>query len=342
VRITFLVPGRGLVGGIKVMGEYAGRLRARGHEVRVLYKRPARNLKRLLQWLARRRAPDALDESGCPLAGVGAFTPTAVPDGDVVVVTGLRTVLAAADLPPEKGRLVELVQGTIHMEESPEEAREAMAVPARRVAVSQHVARYLAERFGVEAAVVPNGVDHRRFYPAEPPRPPGRTIGMIYAPGPAKGTDEGFEAVARVRDRLPDARLVVFGATRPRRVPPRTEVFVRPKTSRLRTIYAGCDVWLAPSHSEGFGLPVLEAMACRVVPVATRAGGHEELIEDRVSGFLVPVGDVEVMARRVAMLLDDETLARRMADAAHLRSLAFDWETSTDRLEALLREWAEA
>ena len=41
MRITFLAPDRGLVGGVKVLGEYAGRLRARGHEVAVLYRRPA-------------------------------------------------------------------------------------------------------------------------------------------------------------------------------------------------------------------------------------------------------------------------------------------------------------
>ena len=105
MRITFLVPGRGLVGNIKVMGEYAGRLRARGHEVRVLYRRSPRNLKGLLrQWLSR-RPTDALDDSGCPLAPVRAFGPEVVPDGDVVIATGLPTVRAAAALPPQKGRL---------------------------------------------------------------------------------------------------------------------------------------------------------------------------------------------------------------------------------------------
>jgi len=341
VRITFLVPGRGLVGNIKVMGEYAGRLRARGHEVRVLYRRSPRNLKGLLrQWLSR-RPTDALDDSGCPLAPVRAFGPEVVPDGDVVIATGLPTVRAAAALPPQKGRLVHIVQGTACLEQDRDEAREVLALPAHRVAVSDHVADYLRNRFGVEATVVPNGVDHSQLYPDA--RRPGqrRTVGMIYVPGPEKGADDGFEAIRRVRDQWPDVRLVLFGAEKPRRPPPRTEVFVRPKTSRLRSIYAGCDVWLAPSHSEGFGLPVLEAMACQAVPVATRAGGHETILEDEVSGFLVPVGDVQAMAKRVGLLIDDESVLRRMADAAHQRSLLFDWDTSAERLETLLREWAE-
>ena len=337
MRITFLVPGRGLVGGIKVMGEYAGRLRARRHDVAVLYRRSARNAKRWLQRWVTRRTPDALDESGCALAGVREFTPESVPDADVIVTTGLRAVRVASALPPEKGRVVEIVQGTIHMEQHGDEARKVMALPVDRVAVSDHVAAYLERQFGIEAAVVPNGVDHTRFYNNERQFRTPRTVGMIYVAGEMKGTAEAFEAMRRVRDQWPDVRLVLYGAKRPRNVPPRTEVFVRPKPSRLRAIYAGCEIWLAPSRNEGFGLPVLEAMACDAVPVASRAGGHECIIEDEVNGFLVPVGDDEAMAKRIALLLEDEAVLRTMSEAAHERSLAFDWEVSTDALETLLK-----
>ena len=340
LRITFLVPGRGLVGAVKVMGEYAGRLRARGHEVAILYRRPSDALQRLAQWWTNRRTPDALDDSGCPVAGVGAFSAEAVPDADVVIANGLETVAEAADLPPGKGRVAALVQSVVDLQAAPAQARDVLARPAHRIAVSDYVAGYLCERVGVEAEVVPNGVDHSQFYATECRLRQPRTIGMMVAPGPAKGVEDGFEAVRLVRDQWPDVHLVLFGARKVRRKPPGADVFVRPKTTRLRAIYSSCEIWLAPSHSEGFGLPVLEAMACRAVPVATRAGGHECIIEDEVSGFLVPVGDTQAMANRVGLFIDDESLLRKMSEAAHQRSLLFDWETSTDRLESLLRQWA--
>jgi glycosyltransferase involved in cell wall biosynthesis len=307
--------------------------------VTVLYRRPADALQRLRHWWRHRRAPDALDESGCDLTPVAAFTPETVPDGDVLLATGPDVVRAAADLGPEKGRLVHLVQTLVPLEEDPAAARDVMAVDACRVAVSDGVAAVLRDRFGVEAAVVPNGVNHSRFYPDNRRKRQPPSVGMMYTTRTGKANDEGFEAVRRVRDTRPDVRLVVFGAQKPRGAPPRSEVFVRPKRSRLRSIYAGCDVWLAPSGIEGFGQPVLEAMACRAVPVAADAGGHRALVEDEVSGFLVPPGDVEAMARRIGLLFDDESLLRQMAEAAHQRSLQFDWEASTDRLEALLAEW---
>jgi len=341
VRITVLVPGRGLVGGIKVMGEYAGRLRARGHDLAIRYRRPEGVVDRLAQWWSVRRVPDALDESGCTPVPIDAFTPDVVPDADVLLATGLSTVRAAGALGPKKGLLVHLVQTLVPLERDPDEARAVLGLSAHRVAVSEYVAGRLASHFGADATVVPNGVDHSRFYPNGRRQRQPPTIGLMHAEDPVKGTAEAFEAIRRVRDTWPDARLVVFGPSKPRRTPPRTDVFVRPKTSRLRSIYAGCDVWLAPGHNEGFGLPVLEAMACRTVPVATGAGGHNALIEDEVSGFLVPVGDAEAMAKRIGLLIDDESLYRKMADAAHDRSLLFDWQESTDRLEALLTEWEE-
>lgn len=340
MRITFLVPGRGLVGGVKVMGEYAGRLRARGHQATIVYRRTARNLKRWIQALVSRRSRDALDLAHCPLIGVRHLDARSVPDADVLVATGLRACGAALSFPPAKGRLVQLVQGTLHLEESPDEARHVLAVPAIRIAVSDYVAAFLKTRFGVDSVVVPNGVDHDQFFSPERRFAEPRTIGMIYAPGPAKAAHEALAAVRLVRDRWPEVRLVIFGARRPPGNPPRAEVFVRPRMRRLRDIYGLCDVWLAPSHSEGFGLPVLEAMACRVVPVATRCGGHENIVEDGASGFLVPVGDCRAMADRIGLLFQDEALLRRMSEAAYERSLAFDWERSTDQLQTLLVQGA--
>jgi glycosyltransferase involved in cell wall biosynthesis len=75
-----------------------------------------------------------------------------------------------------------------------------------------------------------------------------------------------------------------------------------------------------PSELESFGLAALEAMACEVVPIATRTGGVPEVIEHGVSGYLADVGDVDTMARYALDLLSDESRLRAMGKAA--RSVA--------------------
>jgi N-acetyl-alpha-D-glucosaminyl L-malate synthase BshA len=72
---------------------------------------------------------------------------------------------------------------------------------------------------------------------------------------------------------------------------------------------------LMPSEMESFGLAALEAMACSVVPVATRVGGVPELITDQVDGFLEAVGDIPAMSARVTALLTDADLHYRMSKA---------------------------
>lgn len=75
-------------------------------------------------------------------------------------------------------------------------------------------------------------------------------------------------------------------------------------------------VLLMPSELEAFGLAALEAMACGVPPIGTRAGGVPELITHGVDGFIEGVGDLDAQAARAIALLTDEGLHQRMAAAA--------------------------
>ena len=72
---------------------------------------------------------------------------------------------------------------------------------------------------------------------------------------------------------------------------------------------------LMPSEMESFGLVALEAMACSVVPVATRVGGVPELITHGEDGFLEEVGDIAGQSARVVELLTNDELHYRMSKA---------------------------
>jgi len=87
------------------------------------------------------------------------------------------------------------------------------------------------------------------------------------------------------------------------------------KQNHVERLIPLAHVLLMPSELESFGLVALEAMACGVVPVATRVGGVPELIDHGVYGFLEEVGDIEAQAARVAALLADDDLHYRMAKA---------------------------
>jgi glycosyltransferase involved in cell wall biosynthesis len=81
-------------------------------------------------------------------------------------------------------------------------------------------------------------------------------------------------------------------------------------------------VFVMPSYYETFGISCLEAMAFGLPVVATRAGGLPEVVEDGVTGLLVPPGDTHALAEAIGRLLRDPDLRRRLGEAGRERVLA--------------------
>ena len=88
------------------------------------------------------------------------------------------------------------------------------------------------------------------------------------------------------------------------------------KQDRVNEKLAVADIMLLPSQLESFGLAALEAMASRVVPIATNVGGLPEVVEHGKSGYLAEVGDVTTMANYAIELLSDDAKLDAMGKAA--------------------------
>jgi len=84
--------------------------------------------------------------------------------------------------------------------------------------------------------------------------------------------------------------------------------------------------------SELLGLSTIEAMASGTPVVASRVGGLAEVVVDGATGFLVEPGDVDALRNRIALVLDDPALARRLGAGARARVLErFTWDACARR-----------
>ena len=366
LRITFLMPFVGMEGGTRVCAIYAGRLAARGHAVTVvsLARRPQPprlvRLKRALGDVVKRRVRPKqdgpprthFDDVAVPHRRVdtgGPILARDVPDADVLVATWWETAYWAADLPPAKGAKVHLIQHDERiMTDDPirrERTGDAWRLPGfSRAVVADWLGEIGRREYGAESTLVSNAVD-TSFFDA-PPRDRGEpfTVSLMYSQAAFKGVDVSLRAIELARRNVPGLRVRAFGeagVVPSLPLPAGTVYEQHPTQTAIRDVYAASDAYLFGSRCEGFGLPILEAMACRTPVVGARTGAAPELLCDG-GGRLVNVGDAEAMAAAIAELATRPAAEWRAAsDAAYATARRHDWETATDRFEAVLRAAAE-
>jgi glycosyltransferase involved in cell wall biosynthesis len=187
---------------------------------------------------------------------------------------------------------------------------------------------------------ITNGVDTDRFCPvaAGERRMVRRALGFDDGPlvvfagrfAPEKGVDVLLDAWPRLVARVPGARLCLMGSGG-------EEARLRQQAHVLRVegsvMFTGgvtdvapyvrvADVAVLPSRSEGMPVALLEAMSCAIPVVATRVGGSAEVLDDGVTGRLVPAESPEALAAGLSEALLERAPAARRAEAARAHVLA--------------------
>jgi glycosyltransferase involved in cell wall biosynthesis len=104
--------------------------------------------------------------------------------------------------------------------------------------------------------------------------------------------------------------------------------------------YAATTVAVVPSLYEGFGLPAVEAMSCKVPVVCTRAGALPEVVgEDGSAGIVVPPGDPETLGLAIGELLDSPERRLSMGEAGRERvKRNFTWKRTAELSVEVYRE----
>jgi glycosyltransferase involved in cell wall biosynthesis len=208
----------------------------------------------------------------------------------------------------------------------------------RIIAISEAVKARLKRwpRAHGRCIVVPNGLDLAAFVAAKEQAvvrgslgigPEERVIGLVGRLVPFKGHRYLIQAFADVRLRHPSARLLVVGDG-PERDKLEQQVGDMGLKGAVHFTGHRCDVpdmlsimeiFVLPSLGEHFGRVLLEAMALEKPVVGTRAGGVPEVVEDGVTGVLVPPANPEALAEGIIRLLDDPAQARAMGRAGRRR-----------------------
>jgi glycosyltransferase involved in cell wall biosynthesis len=300
VRLTYVLPFPELNGGNKVIFQHVRLLQELGHELTVLAAGPKP------QWI---RVDAAYVDTTAAAPRVAAQ--------DLVVATYWTTIEQARQL--AVGPLAHFCQGyeggLIHLAPLLPRIEALYSLRLPTLTVSPHLGELLGARFGRDSRVVPPPLDplFRPAFRLRPRRRPWVAIPGIFA-ADVKGVRTALEAVRRLRARGLPCRVLRVSVLpleeEERRLldPDRFLSGVPP--AEISRALRRCDLLFLPCREqEGFGLPLLEAMASKVPAVASRIPSAVDIGGGAVR--LVPPGDARAFAEAAEELLSNADLWRR-------------------------------
>jgi glycosyltransferase involved in cell wall biosynthesis len=210
----------------------------------------------------------------------------------------------------------------------------AARAAARVVVPSEFVRDGVARHLDVEIArirVVAHGLDHEVFSPGHDAREPF----LLYPARawPHKNHVRLFEAFALLRREQPELRLVLTGGGHGGAAPDGVEVRGHVSLDELVSLYRRAGAVVFPSLYEGFGQPVLEAMACGCAVACSNVPALVEVAGDAARTFAPD--NAEAIAEAVRDVLREPELYRERGLA---RAAAFTWERAARSYEDVYRE----
>jgi len=157
-----------------------------------------------------------------------------------------------------------------------------------------------------------------------------------------KGILDLVPAVSQVMERHPSLQFTIAGCSFDPDIvlaefaeDIRSRIEVIPKLSsneELIEIYRQHSILVLPSYFEGQSLVMLEAAAMGLAIVTTNICGMADFIENGINGLTVPVGDVESLTQSLESLLENETLARSLGEAAKQKVQAYTWKSAGEKI----------
>lgn len=353
MRINFLVPTTDVYGGIRVVFELANQLEKRGHRVLVtvpvfppVAENSIRDYLRAIKdtpiRLFDQRQIDWFDLRARLVQVPHLGFESRVPDADVAIATWWKTAEFLESYSMEKGEKFYFIQHYETHAGPTDRVERTYRLPFNRIVTSSWLESKVQELGVSTLGRVTYGVNHDVFYRDEgadytvdePIR-----VGMMFSQRRWKGCPEGFQAFEHVQRSVDkDLQLVLFGKSLPdsEDLPQNAEFHFDPEQSQLRELYQSMDVFMMPSHHEGFGMPPMEAMACGTAVIATDVGAVRDYTVPGETALVVPPEDAEALGEALAGLVKNQSRITEMAKRGHEYIQSFTWESAGEKFEKLV------
>ncbi len=360
MKFVFLSKNMEFSGGRKLLFEYAGYLRDRGHDVVILVIKIEGMLKNMVKAIR-----------------VDDFSPASIPKCDIIVATTPKDVLKAWK--SGKGKTIHFCQGfqIIDLEhringrvipprfqenglvtklnlmrkklvwsKKIKRIEKIYKLPIPKIVVSEHLKDELKRRFGGDNFVCRNGVHHEFFYPKKDYlyskfslKKPIKIVNVGPYEGSSKGIPITIKAVANAKKMgIPIHFTRVFTSACERNINIIDEKYSLLSQEELGEVLRSCDLYISnATEAEGFGLPAIEALSCGLVSILSDISSYKNFSKDKGYCIFVPQNDSEATVDAIEKVfrMSENEIARIRSKAFEVAS-TFSHDDSCSKFEELL------
>ena len=321
MKIAFPMFGMNKVGGNKVIVRLADVLCNRGHEVSIVI--PRKRASSVLRTLAEivEVEPFPLLKYSLPTIMPAASFPLAkkLRGFDAIIANYAPTCLPTKLADGEEVKQYYLVQhdetkffSRFSLEYWVTRLSYRAFESGRILVVSKWLQDLIRKRSGIEATLVPPGIDHDVFYPRKRSAHSGSQILVLARDEKWRGMSVFIEAMEIVTRKVPDVMILAAGQSSKRYKTGCLIEYVQPSDAQLAELYSSCDVFVLPSFVEGLPVPPLEAMSCGDAVVVTDCLGTRDYAVDGHNCLVVPPRNPSSLSDAILRILGENGLAERL------------------------------
>lgn len=353
MKINFVLPFTNPTGGIRVVYEYANHLTEKGHDVvcyvplfsykfnnsglKGLYKRIKSSIGNLYKY----NRDQHKQYVKCTIKFIPIISNLYVRKADITIATAWPTAHSINKMRDKAGEKVYFIQ---HYEtwSGPEEDVDASyKLNLHKITIAKWLKELMEEKFNsFNVQIVHNGND--LIIPTDRLKKYNSPLKflLMYNSLEWKGFKEGIKAFELVREKYPEIKLTIFGSEVSDDVPKYAEFVYNPTRTQLKELYFNSDIYIFPSKFEGWGLTVIEAMACKCAVVGTQVGAMEDFGIHKKTAMISEPNDFKKMADNIEELLCSHELLDEITDNAYNLAIQLDWRAAGDKFEKVIQSYA--